>query len=229
MDGSVAAGAPAGAQAKKSRMRHFANINIARRHPDSLDLGVAFQAEIGIAFRQELGVDRAMGAMTDRAALAQGLMLENKRPRLIAMTLGTTFIDAGHCQAAAGFVDIAAVRIVALPTIHAAFDHRMMMGKIELGVNIEVTPKTGGRIAAGIDDKLAPPAAGCGVLAARPMAGFATRQTGHLGGIDLEPGMRAGHENSRVIRMAFRAHFIADIDGSFNLRGGKKRMIHRAA
>ena len=89
---------------------------------------MAFQAEIGVTFRQEFGVDRAMGAMTYRAALAQGLMLENKGPRLIAMTLGTTFIDAGHCQTAARFVDIAAVRIVALHAIHAAFDHRMMMG-----------------------------------------------------------------------------------------------------
>ena len=40
---------------------------------------MAFEAEIGVAFRQELGVDRAVRIVATDAAVARGLVLENKR------------------------------------------------------------------------------------------------------------------------------------------------------
>ena len=66
-------------------------------------------------------------------------MLENKGTRLLAMALRTGLILPRHRQATGRFENIFAMRIVALNTIHPAFDHRMMLRQVELGVNLQVT------------------------------------------------------------------------------------------
>ena len=89
--GRMTAGGPASALAHPRRVRRIANENLARL---PLHLRVAFQTKIRVILDQQLAIDRSMGVVTDRAAFAQGFMLEDKRPRLLAMALPTALIQA---------------------------------------------------------------------------------------------------------------------------------------
>jgi hypothetical protein len=61
------------------------------------------------------------------------------------------------------------VRIMAIAATHFAFQDRMMAGQMKLASFIEVTLKTGLRVPARVDDRVASPSA-FGVNATRPMA-----------------------------------------------------------
>ena len=51
-----------------------------------LRLGMAFQAEVRVALNQQLGINRAVGRMANSATLAQRLVFENERARLLTVT-----------------------------------------------------------------------------------------------------------------------------------------------
>ena len=89
--GRMTAGGPASALAQPRGMRRIANENLPGL---PLHLGMAFKAKIRVVLDQQLAIDRSMGVVTDRAAFAQGFMLEDKGPRLLAMALPTALIQA---------------------------------------------------------------------------------------------------------------------------------------
>jgi len=62
------------------------------------------------------------------------------------------------------------MRVVALCAIHLLLQHRVMLRQVELGLDVGMTPKTGGRFFAGINDELPAPAADLDVTAPRSVA-----------------------------------------------------------
>src|SRR5437899_1020669 len=114
-----------------------------------------------------------MRVVADGAAFAEGFVLEYERPGLFAVALRAAFVAPGHGQAARGFENVASVRIMALNTVHPAFDHRMMLRQAELGMGFYMALEAWTGILARIHDELAAPAAGRDMLAARSMTGFA--------------------------------------------------------
>ena len=77
-----------------------------------------------------------MRCVTNGASFAQCSMLENERPRLLAMTLRASLIGASHGQAAGWLENIASVRVVALGASHVLFDKRMMLRQMKLGFGL---------------------------------------------------------------------------------------------
>jgi hypothetical protein len=184
---------------------------------------MAFEAKIGITFHEQLAIDRAMGTMANGAAFAQRLVFEHKRSALIAVTRGAILVEPGHGQPAGRFENIAAMRIVALHTIHARFQHRMMLRQTEFSVGLQMTLETGSGIFAGIDDEFSASAPGLDVFAAGPVAGFATGLAGQFSALEMNARMRAGGKDARDIRVAIVAGFIADIIRAGNFGGGQNR------
>src|SRR5437667_10195627 len=127
-----------------------------------------------------------MRAMADSTALAQGLVFEDNRPGLLAVTLGASLVEPRHGQSTGRFENVAAVRVMALDTIHAPFDDWMMLGQVKLRMGFQMTLKTGGGIFARIDDKFAAAAAGLDVFAARSVTRLASVLTGHFGARKIE-------------------------------------------
>ena len=105
-------------------------------------------------------------------------MFKDERAGLIAMTLRAAFTGPRHGQAAGGFEDVAAVRIVAVHAIHPPFNDRMMLGQVKFSMRIEMALKTGGGVVARVDDE-AGRAAGFDMFAARAVTGFAASLAGH--------------------------------------------------
>jgi hypothetical protein len=105
-------------------------------------LGVAAEAKIGITFDDHFEVDGAMRTVASDAAFAQCVVREDKRPSLISMARGATLILPRHGQAAGGFHHVHPVRIVALDAIHPAFNNRVVLRKVELGLYVQVALKT---------------------------------------------------------------------------------------
>ena len=148
------------------------------------------------------------------------------------MAFGAVLVQAGEGQAAGRFHDVCAMRVVTLNAIHSSFDHGMMLRQVEFGMGLQMALEAGGGILARVDDELAAPAAGLGVFAARPMAGFAAGLAAHFGVLDMDAGVRAGSESARDIGMAIKADAIADIgsaryfrrsdDGAGGGRAGKQ-------
>ena len=156
--------------------------------------------------------------MAGRAAFAHGFMLENKRLRLFAMALGTGFVQARHGQAARGFENVAAVRVMALHAVHATFEHRVMLRQVEFRLRLQMALKAGSRVLAGIDDEPAAPATGLNVQTAWPVAGFATALAFELVPFDVQPRVRAGRKSTHVVRVAIEADAVANIRGPGNFR-----------
>src|SRR5262245_14175953 len=96
----VTTGAPAGALSEEHGVVLVADKNLAS---EPLDLSVAFQAEVRIALNEELAIDGTMRGVADRAALAQGLVLEDKGARLLAVALRAGLVETRHGQAPGGF------------------------------------------------------------------------------------------------------------------------------
>lgn len=63
-------------------------------------LGMAFEAKVGIVLREHFRIGRSVGSVTDHATFAQSFVLINEGPGLLAMTVGTGFVQARHRQAA---------------------------------------------------------------------------------------------------------------------------------
>ena len=75
-----------------------------------------------------------MRRVADGASLAQRLVFEHKRARLLPMTLCARLVEPRHRQATRRFHDVAAVRVVALHAIHPPFNHRVMLREAEFRV-----------------------------------------------------------------------------------------------
>jgi hypothetical protein len=116
------------------------------------------------------------------------------------------------------------MRVVALDTVHFAFEHGMMLREVEFRVRFEVALKTGGGVLAGIDDELA--AAGLDVFAAGAVAGFATLLAGEAGLFEVQARVRAGREGAADVRVAIHAGMIADERGALDFRWGHDRAVN---
>jgi hypothetical protein len=116
-----------------------------------------------------------MRGMTDRATFAQSQMLEHHRFCLLSMALRARFVQTPHRYSARRLLDIDAVGIVALYTVHVAFDDGVMLREMKLRLNVRMALHASRRIFARIDDKFfkATAPAHRDVFAARPVAGLA--------------------------------------------------------
>ena len=212
VNGRVATGRPAGSHLEKLAVIRVPNINASGCHAGSLNLRVATQAEIGVAGDEHFLVDRAVRIVTSRAPFPQCLMLEDKRPRLLPVTLRAAFILPRHGQAARRLENVTAVRIVTLHATHVPFHDRMMLRQVEFRLNIQMTLKTRGRVVPRINDKFCP--AGFDVLAAGTMAGFAARLPGQGRIFKMHAGMRAGGKFPDNVRMTIQACMVTDEMGA---------------
>lgn len=143
------------------------------------------------------------------ASFAQGLVLEDKRLGLLAMTLGAGFIAPGHGQAAGWLHDVRPVRVVALDAVHTAFHDGMVLGQLEFRVNVQMTIKASRGIFAGVDDE---PAAtsGLDMVTAWAVAGLAAALAGHGRSFDMDSRVRAGGKIPDIGGMAIQAGLVAD-------------------
>ena len=182
-----------------------------------LGLCMASQAKIWVVHGKHFAVDRAMRVVTSGATFAHGFVLENDRPRLLAMTLGAAFIEPRHRESSRWLENVAAVRVVALHAVHVAFDDGMMLRQIEFSLSFEVALKTRRRVFVRIDDELAA-AADFDVFAARAVTGFAAGLAFHAGNFKMHPRVRAAREHAHVFRMAIQAGLVPDIGGAGNFR-----------
>lgn len=190
---------------------------------DALILGVTAQAKIRVRLCQHFPVDGAVRIMAGSAAFAHRLVFKRDRPRLLAMTLRTTFVKPRHGQASRGFEGIHAMRVVALDTVHVLLDHGMVIRELEFGVSRQMAVETGGRITAWIVDEL--PSATCrDVQAPGPVAGFATGIAAAWDVAEMNPCVRAGDERPDVVGVTFQTSPVAGIMRARNLR----RQIHCA-
>lgn len=149
-----------------------------------------------------------MRVVTNRATLAQRVVFENHGPRLLTVTWRAAFVRAGHGQTALGFEDVPAMRIVALHTIHPAFEDRMMLGQMKLAFNVNVALKTSGGLLARIEDESGS-ATGLDVFAAGPVAGFAAQSAGQATPARKSAPMRTGRKFRDEAGMAIRAGLVA--------------------
>lgn len=106
-----------------------------------LHLCMALQAEIGIALHEQLAVNRSMRVMAHGAAFSHRLMLENKRPGLLAMTIGARFVQPRHGEAACAFENVSPMRIMALHAVHALLDYWMMLRQLKFRVRFQMALK----------------------------------------------------------------------------------------
>ena len=210
MNGRVTTGRPAGSHLKKSRVVCIANIDMARRNIRALRLGMAAQAQVGIVGDEHFLIDGTMRVVTNGAALAQGLVLKNKRTCLVLVTLRATLILLCHRQAASRFKDVTAVRVVAVHAAHVAFDDGMMLWEAKFGLDVQVALKTGVWFFARIDDEAGRPA-GTDMFTAGSVAGFAAALAGHGRIPDMQARVRAGGKFPDNFRVAIRAGLVADI------------------
>jgi len=199
----------------------------ARKGRAGLDLGMAFQAQVVVPFHQQLLIDRAVRRVARRAAFPQRLVFEGKGPGLITMALRAGLIEPRHGQAARGLADVASVRVVAIHTVHPVFDDRVMMGQIELGMNLEMALVAGRRIFPWIDNEFSASAAGRDVFAAGAMTRFASGHARPLEIVLVKPPMRAGRKNPSDVRVAVRAALVADKTRALNLRWSDDGALQR--
>ena len=208
-------GAPAGAALQQKGVVGIPDIDLARL---ILDLGVALETKVRVTLDEHLAVNRAVRVVANGTAFAKGLVLEDERTGLLAMTLRAILVQPRHGQAARGFKDVAAMRVVTLHAIHTAFDYRMTLRQMKFRLGLKMALETGRRVLARVDDELAPPPARFDVLAGWTMTGFASRLAGHLRVRNMDARMRAGGEHTRDVRVAIKARAVAHISRARNLR-----------
>jgi hypothetical protein len=226
VNGGMAAGRPARAVTEIARMFDIANVNAAESGR-RLGLGVTLEAQVRIALQEHFGINGAVRVVTDRAAFTRGRMLENERPRLLAMTLGASLILARHRQPARRFHDVHPVRIVALHAIHFAFDDRVMLRQMEFRPGFLVALEAGLRVFARVDDKFFKTTAARhgDVFAAGTVAGFAAVLAGHFDVGDPQPRVWAARKNAGNVRVTIKTCFVAHVGGPFNLHRGYHRTV----
>lgn len=219
VDGGVAAGGPARAVTQVRGVVLLADVNISTAPDAGADhLRVTAEAEIIVRLGEHFFVHRTVRLMANDAAFAQRGVLEDERPRLLAVALGAGLVVAGERQAALGFHDVHAVRVMALDAVHLAFEDGVMLRKIELRVCLEMAGETGLRIAAGIDNELV---GGIGdVFAARAVAGFATLFADQAGLFQVQARVRAGGKGAGDGCVTVGTDAVADKGGALDGRRG---------
>lgn len=210
MHGGVATGAPATAEFQFVGVVFIADQDLPGADQRALRLRVALEAKIVVALDEHLGVDRTMRAVADDAAFPHRFVLEDEGLALVAMALGAGLVEAGQGEAAGGFHDVRAVRVVALDAIHFAFEHGMMLREAELGVGFQVAIQTARRVFAGIENEFPASTANRNVLAAGAVTGFATTRAGGGARHEVHPRVGAGGELSHVVGVAGQAGLVAD-------------------
>ena len=138
------------------------------------------------------------------------------------MALGAGLILLRHGQPPGRFENVAAMRVVALHTIHVPLNHRMMCGQLEFRLSLKMATKARVRIFAGIDDEFAASAAGLDVSAAGTVTGFTTHFAGHGRVGKSNSCVRAGFKFSRDVGVAIVADLVANVmrAGDFQRRDG---------
>jgi len=180
----------------------IADQDLARADERALRLRMALEAKVVVALDEHLGVDRAVWAVTNRAAFPHRFVLEDERLGLIAMTLRAGLIEPGHREAGSGFQDVGSVRVVALDTIHFAFEHRMMFREAEFSVGFNVAIQATRRVFARVEDKFSASTATGDVLATRAVTGFATAWASDRSWHEVHSRMWAGGELAHVVGVA---------------------------
>ena len=208
MNRGVTTGTPTRTGSEISGVRHTADEYFAG---PATHLSMALEAKIVVRLDQHLCVDRTVRVVTNRAALAQCLVFENKRASLITMTLSTGLIKPRQAQPTGWFHDVSTMRIVALNTVHLAFDYRMMLRKRKLRVRLKVALKTGSGIFARIDDKPSFTTTNLHVFASGPMASFTPTLSDFRIGNEMHSGMSSRWKNSHVIRVTLKTRLVADV------------------
>lgn len=187
------------------------------------------EAEVGVVLRQHFPVDGTVRVVTGGTTFAQRGVLERHRTGLLAMALGAAFIQPRHRQPARRFEDVAAVRIVALDAIHAALDYWMMVRQLEFNLRFQVTPETGDRFFARIDDEFSAATADFDVPAARAVTGLAAGFARQHRRRDMDPAMGAGGKSADVIGVAGVASLVADVMRAGNFQRGRNLARQQAA
>src|SRR5689334_23131995 len=136
-----------------------------------------------------------MRAVANGTTFAHCLMLEDKRPGLVAMTLSTRLIKSRDAEPTSGFHDVRAVRVMALHAVHLAFDYRVVLRQREFRVRLKMALKAGSGIFAGVQNELPFTTTHFDVLAARTVARFASAWSNARVGSELHTGVRAGRED----------------------------------
>jgi hypothetical protein len=191
--------------------------NLPRGDVGTLDLGMTPQAKVRIRLGEQLGVNGPVNAMARCAALAHRRMLEHKRSRLRPVTLGTRLIRAAHGKTTSRLENVAAMWIVTLDAVHFAFDDGMVLRQMELSLDRTVAFKTGGRIAAGIDNEFSSAATTGDVETARPVARLTASLPRGPAVFETNAGVGTGRKNSGDISVALGAATVANKSGSRNL------------
>ena len=207
----VATRADAGANPQIVGVVYQSDENLSGPHPKTRLLRMAFEAEIGVALDQQFGVDRSVRIVTDDAAFAQRRVLKHVWSGLFPVTLRARLVASRHGQTARRLHDVHAMRVVALDAGYLFLQHRMMLRQIEFCVCLQMTPKTRGRIPAGIDDEFAASAAGLNMQTAGAVARFASTLTGKFRAFKVNSRMRACGESSHVIGVALEAGAITQV------------------
>ena len=169
MDSLVTTGAPTSSPRDKPGVIETSDDNASGSH---LLLHVAFQTKGLISLGQQFGIDGTVHRMTRGAALADGLVFEDKRAplRRVALAAGVPF----RCQRGSpAFHRRARMRVVAIAATDFAFQDRVMVRQIEFATLVEVALETNLRRSFGIDDRVRG-ATGFVVDTARSMAGLTT-------------------------------------------------------
>jgi len=175
--------------------------------------------------------------MADHAALAQCLMLVNKRAALRGVALKAGFVSTQESKTAAserllhigpvtldGDTD---VRVVAIGAAHFAFQHRMMVRQLELCPHFQVTLETGLRIFPRIDDRVRR-ATALDVQTARPVARLAAHVLCVLS-FCHQPGVRCCSKITHNFFVAGPALLRADKLRARDARRRENRLVRRAA
>jgi hypothetical protein len=213
----MAARRPAGPVRQKTCVIDLPDENVsrpARARPGSLRM--AFQAEIRVTLNKQLGVDRSMGIMANSATFTQRLVLEHKRPRLLAMALRASLIQPRHRQSARRLHDVHPMRIMALDTIHFALEDRMMLRQMKLRVGFQVALEACLRFLAGIDNKFSPAATGSDMFAGRSVARFTALQARHVHLVGVQARVRTRRKRAADVRVTIQANLVANVSGPFN-------------
>ncbi len=205
----MAAGGPARPHTDETSVIHISDIDIPLLDIRTLDLGVAPQAKVDVPLGQQLEVDGSMHAVANGTALAQRWMLEDKWTRLFSVTLRASLIGASHGKPSGRFEYVSPMWVVTLDAVHFPFEDRMVLGQMELGLDLPMTFEAAGWIFAGVDNEFSPSATAGDVETSGAMAGFATRLACGAGVLETDARVSTPLEKARDVGMAFGAASVA--------------------
>lgn len=159
---------PAGRPAEEGAMCRVAEEDFPGR---GLHLRVALDTEVRVPLVEKFPDKGTMRRVAGHAAFAQRLVGKDVRPALLTMAVDARLVEPCEREATLGFMNVEAMRVMALAAVELAFEHLMVMRQPELRVRLEVAGEARVRRLARVDDELVPPLPSrMDVLAARPVA-----------------------------------------------------------